>query len=66
MRWKYKKCIDTRSAISYPDVDFQNGIIYLTYDREREGAKEILFAKFTEEHIIADKDIEITINQDPE
>ena len=34
------------------DVDFHNGHIYLTYDRERTGAKEILFLSFTEEDII--------------
>ncbi len=50
--WKYKKVIDTRKYVSYPDVDFYNGKIYLTYDRERTGAKEIYFLKFTEEDIM--------------
>ena len=50
--WKYSCCIDTRTDISYPDVDFHNGRIYLTYDRERTGAKEIYFLSFTEEDII--------------
>ena len=50
--WKYKRCIDTRNNISYPDADFHDGKIYLTYDRERTGAKEILFAAVTEEDII--------------
>lgn len=50
--WKYKKCIDTRSDISYPDVDFHDGKIYLTYDRERIVAKEILLSVFTEEDIM--------------
>lgn len=49
--WKYKRCIDKRDDISYPDVDFYGGRIYLTYDRERTGAKEILFTSFTEEDI---------------
>ena len=31
--WKYKKLIDSRPNISYPDVDFYDGTIYLTYDR---------------------------------
>ena len=39
MSWKYKKCIDARRGLSYPDVDFHDGRIYLTYDRERTGAK---------------------------
>ena len=50
--WQYNLCIDTRTHISYPDADFYNGRIYLTYDRERTGAKEILFASLTEEDII--------------
>ena len=49
--WKYKRCIDNRNSLSYPDVDFYNNKIYLTYDRERTGAKEILFTSFTEEDI---------------
>lgn len=53
--WKYKRVIDERLHTSYPDVDFYNGKIYLTYDRERCGigsAREILFLSFTEEDII--------------
>ncbi len=53
--WKYKRVIDSRTNLSYPDVDFYNGCIYLTYDFERTGANEILFAKFTEEDIMNDK-----------
>lgn len=49
--WKYKKCIDSRADISYPDADFYNGRIYMVYDRERCGAKEILFLSFTEDDI---------------
>lgn len=46
--WKYQRCIDTRDDISYPDVDFHGDQIYLSYDRERRGAKEIYFLAFTE------------------
>ena len=53
--WKYKCLIDSRNDISYPDVDFYNGKIYLTYDRERTGCKEILFLTFTEQEIIDGK-----------
>lgn len=64
--WKYKKCIDTRIATSYPDVDFYNGKIYLIYDRERVGEKEILLAKFTEGDIInPEAEIEIKIISRP-
>jgi len=51
--WKYKRCLDTRKNLSYPDADFHDGKIYLTYDRERTGAKEILLLSFTEEDIIS-------------
>lgn len=50
--WKYKRLIDSRESLSYPDVDFYDGRIYLTYDRERTGAMEILFLSFTEEDIM--------------
>ena len=52
--WKYKRLIDERRDLSYPDVDFYDGRIYLVYDRERTGAKEILFTSFTEEDIMRD------------
>ena len=48
---KYKKCIDQRIHVSYPDVDFYNGKIYLIHDHDRVGCKEILFYSFTEEDI---------------
>ena len=50
--WKYKRVIDTRNSISYPDCDFYGGRIYLTYDFERCGAREILFTSFTEEDVM--------------
>lgn len=50
--WKYSRCLDGRADLSYPDADFYDGSVCLTYDRERTGAKEILFARFTEEDII--------------
>ena len=50
--WRYKHCIDVRNNISYPDADVFGDTIYLTYDRERTGAKEILFTRFTEQDII--------------
>ena len=49
---KYKRCLDARRDISYPDADFYGDKIYLTYDRERTGAKEILFLTLTEEDIV--------------
>lgn len=55
--FKYKRLIDSRDSLSYPDVDFYDGKIYLVYDRERCGigsAREILFTSFTEEDIMND------------
>ncbi len=63
--WKYKKVIDDRNGISYPDVDFYDGKVYLVYDRSRTGEKEILFCKFTEDDIISGNDIEISIISKP-
>ena len=50
--WKYKRCIDARNDVSYPDADFYGNQIYMVYDRERCGAREILFLKFSEEEIM--------------
>ncbi|MBQ7335379.1 MAG: exo-alpha-sialidase [Clostridia bacterium] len=63
--WKYQCCIDARSKISYPDVDFYGDQIYLTYDRERTGAKEILFTALTEEDIVAGRIPELRIVSKP-
>ena len=63
--WKYSVCFDARAELSYPDVDFYDGKIFLTFDRERRGAMEILFTKFTEEDIIAGVKPEITIISKP-
>ena len=64
--WKYKKCIDTREDISYPDADYFEGKIYLTYDRGRSTHKEILFASFTEQDIIENNDITVkTVSKPP-
>ena len=64
--WKYSRCIDSRNGLSYPDADFFGGEIYLTYDRERTGAREILFTRFTEEDIIdPERQIEINIVSKP-
>lgn len=50
--WKYKRLIDNRNWVSYPDADFYNGKIYMVYDRDRLGAKEILFLSFSEENVM--------------
>ena len=69
LTWKYKRCIDERDSLSYPDVDFHEGKIYLIYDRERYGigsAREILFTGFAEEDIMNnDYRFEITVISKP-
>lgn len=53
--WKWRKLVDSRKDVSYPDVSFYDGKIYLIYDRERNGvgaAKEILMTVFTEEDLM--------------
>ncbi len=51
--WRGALVLDTRNEISYPDgVQADNGDIYIIYDRERCGAREILMAVFTEEDVL--------------
>lgn len=60
------RCIDARCDVSYPDVDFFGDRIFLTYDRERTGAKEILFASFTEADILdASREIAVRVVSKP-
>lgn len=63
--WKYKHLIDERTDTSYPDADFYGDKIYLVFDRERTGAKEILFAEFSEKDIIEKNKIEVKILSKP-
>lgn len=65
--WPYQLLLDERENVSYPDVAVgQDGYLYIAYDRERGGfkhsleevyecAREVLYAKITEEDIIAGK-----------
>ena len=62
--WPYKLLLDERSEVSYPDMtESDDGYLYIVYDRERgaykdteeealASAREILFAKITEDDII--------------
>ncbi len=51
--FRYKRRVgDETHLTSYPDVDFHGGKIYLTYDHERTGEREILLSVFTEEDIM--------------
>lgn len=52
--WKGFLLLDSRDDVSYPDgVEGPAGIITIIYDRERQGAKEILTARITEDDILA-------------
>ena len=51
--WKGGLMLDTRAEVSYPDgVEDRDGNIYIVYDWQRYNAREILYAKFTEEDIL--------------
>lgn len=54
--WSGGLMLDERKGISYPD-GFQspNGTIYISYDRNRSTAGEVLLARFTELDILAAK-----------
>jgi predicted neuraminidase len=50
--WYGDLLLDVRKDVSYPDgVEAEDGKIYIVYDHERKGAKEILMAVFTEQDV---------------
>jgi hypothetical protein len=52
--WHGHLLINGRNDVSYPDgVQSEDGTIYLIYDRDRHGAKEILMAIFTEADMVS-------------
>ena len=54
--WYGHLLLDGRDAVSYPDgIESEDGRIYLIYDRDRTGAKEILMTVFTEQDVAAGK-----------
>jgi hypothetical protein len=54
--WAGGLLLDERQRVSYPDGDqADDGRIFITYDFDRRGAREILFAVFTEEDVLAGK-----------
>ena len=57
----YKQTVDRRDQVSYPDVGYFEDKIYLIYDRERQGAKDIIMAIFTEEDIIKNRPLELKV-----
>ncbi len=60
--WNDGLLLDERSNVSYPDgVQDKEGIIWITYDRDRGGAGEILLAKFREEDVATGKNASGTV-----
>lgn len=54
--WLGGLILDERKLCAYPDgVQAADGRLYVIYDRERVGAREVLFAVFTEEEVLAGK-----------
>jgi len=54
--WSSGLLLDERSGVSYPDGQQGNdGTIYIIYDHDRRGAREILMATFTEDDVFAGK-----------
>jgi hypothetical protein len=56
--WNDGLLLDERAGVSYPDgVQDGGGLIWITYDRDRNGSGEILVAKFREEDVRAGRDV---------
>lgn len=56
--WNEGLLLDERDNISYPDgVQAADGLIWIVYDRDRQGAGEILLATFREADVVAGKDV---------
>ncbi len=56
LTWNEGLLLDERKGVSYPDgVQDRDGLIWITYDRDRQGDGEILLAKFREEDVLAGK-----------
>lgn len=56
--WQGGLLLDARNGVSYPD-GFQgdDGRIYIIYDFDRRGAKEILLSVFTEQDVLTGEDV---------
>lgn len=51
--WPYQLLLDSRENVSYPDADqTPDGDIHVVFDRDRTGAKDILYCRFTEDDIL--------------
>lgn len=51
--WPYQLLLDARENVSYPDADqTPDGNIHVVFDRDRTGAKDILYFRFTEDDVL--------------
>ena len=56
--WNEGLLLDERASVSYPDgVQDKDGLVWITYDRDRQSTGEILLAKFREEDVAAGRDV---------
>jgi predicted neuraminidase len=56
--WNEGLLLDERGGISYPDgVQADDGLIWIVYDRDRQGAGEILLTTFREADVVAGKNV---------
>ncbi len=56
--WNDGLLLDERTGVSYPDgVQAKDGTISIVYDRDRQGAGEILMATFHEKDVLAGKNV---------
>ncbi|MGV3722344.1 MAG: sialidase family protein [Actinomycetota bacterium] len=54
--WQGGLLLDERAGVSYPDgVEGPNGTLYVIYDFDRKGARQILLTTFTEADVLAGK-----------
>ena len=54
--WPHTLLLDERESVSYPDgIQSPDGLLYIIYDFDRTGARQILLAVFSEEDIKAGK-----------
>ncbi len=56
--WNEGLLLDERISVSYPDgVQDRDGLIWITYDRDRHRAGDVLFASYREEDVRAGEDV---------
>lgn len=56
--WNEGLLLDPRTGVSYPDaIEARDGVIRVIYDRDRQGAGELLLATFRERDVEAGRDV---------